>query len=1139
MADLNGKMRPDPYFSEKDRQAEYGVVGAAQTDESHFDQRSPILNNEFDEDNYHKNENGENSGRLRFASRKLYGRESELARCHALFHRHNNQENGHPNNGNLENDQPSGRPAVAFVAGYSGCGKSTLVEYFVNTLRQQQQPHLFLHAKYSVLQKEAPFGAFQNLLDHVDARTNRELSLLKEPLQQAMGDEASILHRIFPGLKQTDLGLESNTDDCDSSVGSASESLSGPILPRSMGSLPSSSGARTKKLDKERIKFALLSFFRGLSTRERPLILFIDDLQWADAPSLFFLKTLLTDTTLPHLVFFGAYRANEVSEGHALWQVLDHLENSATGSGGTTERLELKELAESDIGEFIADTLRLSTTEVAPLTQAVFHKTLGNIFFTKQALEQLIRKNALYYDTISFSWAWNLKRPELEDLLSDDILEMVKSKISHLDEELQGALIAASCTRSTFDVDTLVYLLHHQRGMPSFNRSQTSVVGSREMSGEYKSGEYRSFKRHLVALLSEAVQEGLLVQKPKPHSGEYSFAHDRIEEAAFGLITEDERDAFLQRIGSQLYLRAKSSKGEDWMYFSAARHLNDVATRITLDETMLIQLAVLNLRTAELSSEVSAFLSTIESCHTGLRYLPHDKWKMEYKLTLALYTLLAEAEHGVGNFEQAEKHCDEILKQKPSTMYDVIPAYKVHLNILNGKGENAKALDLCLAILEEFGINFPKNPKMQRVRAWNSIRQIQARHIPTEESVRDMPEVTDPNIRDTLDILQKASGFAYVMDFDRPSLYVLICCESVRLISMHGLTETSASSLASFANILMHVYQDFDTSTRLAELSVFITDRLKNKFTEARALNSSNHMVLGWVRPLRTRMPYHLRAYESGTTSGNIEGAAVAKWHTYFVQMFAGMPLAALEADCRVTIPKLRAMGLTFFANLCVIAWQMSLNLMGRSENTTLLVGEAMDETKPPYTKTPFKEAKNAWKRLAYIMFGEFEEGAEDALDAGDFYNKRFVGLMYGLEGVSRAVSLYAMARKGQSKYKKSAKRKLKDLKDLVKKGCVNLQGPTRMLEAEDAAMAGKQSQARYFFEDAIGICRKGEYHHYEGLACERFATFLLEMGDYPGYAEKLGLAIECYSRWGATRKVESLKSQISPKPETVPRPLC
>ena len=395
------------------RFGEYGLVGAVQADESHYDKRDdplhPHHHGRHDSQNYYTSSNDDDSeveadeddvlgadGRIKFAERKLYGRDKEIAK---LFDMYDNMMKGNkaaeeqqsspqdstknnpdePQRQQQEEEQEGRTPTCAFIAAYSGAGKSSLVKEFVKKLRrrqrrqqqqqQQQQAEsstatdshnshlLFLKAKYETMQSAAPFRAFKNLFENIDSSERDGLILMKEQILDVIGDDLFILARLFPGLCQK-LGLGMHVgEDTASSVGSLSHSQS--AITRSVST---STKHRHNKLSKGRLQNTIQKFFRILCTKERPLILFVDDLQWADSQSLETIEVLLTDDSLQYLFFIGAYRSNEVDETHTLTKIIQSIGET---NGTPVDVYEPDELSQEDVAEFIADSSRLDFTRTS------------------------------------------------------------------------------------------------------------------------------------------------------------------------------------------------------------------------------------------------------------------------------------------------------------------------------------------------------------------------------------------------------------------------------------------------------------------------------------------------------------------------------------------------------------------------------------------------------------------------------------------------------------------------------------------------------------------------------------------------------------------------------------------------------
>ncbi|KAL3912704.1 MAG: hypothetical protein SGILL_006779 [Bacillariaceae sp.] len=891
------------------------------------------------------------------------------------------------------------------------------------------------------------------------------------------------------------------------------------------------------------MKFAITSLFRALSQHlnNRPLILYIDDLQWADKPGLELLQTLISDESLQYLFFIGSYRSNEIDDNPHFQTMIQNFKDKVP-----YETMQIAEISSEATGEFIADSLGLSVDDVEPLTKVVFSKTLGNPLYTRQALEHLVRKNALYYDNMIFSWNWNLGSTRdmsasettkyLEDLLADDISSMLKSKIENLSSDgIRQTLAAASVVRASFDSDTMLSVMVSLNDDSSSLRLEAPSESIIDISDITLHAEN---KRRLTESLEQAVEEGLLLCKSDRQdvNQTYVFAHDQIQDAALSFVDDDgeERGTFFIKVGLGLLLHAESLEDdEDWMFFAAARNLNSVSTsHVLFDKDLKRKVVELNIHTAQISLNLLAFHNAIEFVEKGLSLLSDltaDMWETDYQLAMDLHNIGAQAEQGAEHMDKAEAYCKQVLKRKKDTL-SALPAYKVHLDVLAGEPDSNVALQMSLRVLEEIGgVKFPKSERARKIKAWATLQQMKAGGLPTEEKIAKMSRASDPIAVATMELLQKAVRFAYAV---KPYMYMLLCCEAIKWMNKYGLTDSSAAATSSFANVITHKFDDFKTGARLARLAIFIVDKQKNKFYETQPINTANNNVLGWVTPIKTRMPFHVRAYQSGVASGNLEGACVGKWNQCEILYHTASPLSLLEIELQSMKKKSEKWGYDFFRHFYAILLQLVFNLVGKSENTVKIIGSSADETDPIWQQMPHKAVLEAFQSQTMVFFGDFENGAEDALRRGDSYNHQIMGNQYGLEPFYRGISLYAMWRKtGDKKFKKAAREVRKQYQTWVKKGCVNLKGLLKLFDAEELTMAKKQRDACKKYEDSIRVLLAAGFYSNGGVACERYSAYLGEIGQAAKSKSQLEQAKAHYNRWGAKKKAEILTDQLAKLP--------
>ena len=380
----------------------HGTI-APQKDEAYYDDRSDAS------DDMEK-------GQLKFP-KSLYGREKELDKLLSVYNEilvNCNDDRG--NNNSSDGDSPGANidaqdnmstyklSQIIWLGGYSGIGKTALVNEFIKRAQTKytssgssESSSSIVHAsgKYSEqCNSSAPFSAIANMLDNLAIQFSRDgenKTTEKEKVwkninsSELIGPDKEgnvILCSTFPGLSQL-----INPDDTRNS--SSTET-----------------SAQTTSLNA--IKECTLELLSCIcNALDNPLILFLDDMQWGDSASFDMLQFLLSSKDhLHNIMFICSFRSNEVDEDHPFTTLMNNVVKEREDSK-SVERMDLFSLSPEAITKFIADSVKKeddSENEVSELGEAIYKKTMGNIFFVMQALEELVRKNVVFYDMMCFEW---------------------------------------------------------------------------------------------------------------------------------------------------------------------------------------------------------------------------------------------------------------------------------------------------------------------------------------------------------------------------------------------------------------------------------------------------------------------------------------------------------------------------------------------------------------------------------------------------------------------------------------------------------------------------------------------------------------------------------------------------------------
>jgi predicted ATPase len=267
------------------------------------------------------------------------------------------------------------------VAGYSGIGKSALVAEVHKPITEKRG--YFISGKFDQFQRNIPYSAvvsaFKQLVRQLLTECEVELNQWREKLLTAFGPNGQVIIDVIPEVELI--------------VGKQ------PAVPE-LG--PNES--------QNRFNLVFQNFIRAFCTKEHPLVIFLDDLQWADSATLKLMELMMTDANTTNkssslssplaggteggLFLIGAYRDNEVSPTHPLMMTVDGLRNV----GVTVNFITLAPLALEPICQLIADTLHSDTSSVKPLAELVVRKTEGNPFFVNEFLKTLYAENLLSFN---------------------------------------------------------------------------------------------------------------------------------------------------------------------------------------------------------------------------------------------------------------------------------------------------------------------------------------------------------------------------------------------------------------------------------------------------------------------------------------------------------------------------------------------------------------------------------------------------------------------------------------------------------------------------------------------------------------------------------------------------------------------
>ncbi|XXX73135.1 ATP-binding sensor histidine kinase [Sorangium sp. So ce134] len=1004
------------------------------------------------------------SGDLRIPQ-QLYGRASEVKALLEAFDR-----------------VARGGAELMLIAGYSGVGKSALAHELYKPITEVRG--YFVAGKYDQLKRSTPYtaitSAFRDLVRQIVAEPEAQFAEWRSKIKAALGANGQVLVDVIPEI----------------------ELIVGEQPP-----VPALGPAESQN----RFVRVLQNFVRVFCDAERPLAVFLDDLQWADAASLRVIELLMTDAELRGLLVIGAYRDNEVGAAHPLSAALASLRRE----GAIVREISPGPLSTEMVCRMLADALRAEAAAVMPLAALVARKTGGNPFFVNEFLRTLHQTGCLRYDAGRAAWTWDVEDIESRNI-TDNVVELMIGKLRGLPADTQRALMSASCLGNRFDLGRLAVILEETRG---------------------------DAHRHLLPALHEGLIVPLSPMEPAAPDDlaaplvfpDYRFLHDRVQQAAYAMIEEGERSGLHADIG-RLLLRSLGGRDPEENVFDIVHHLNRGADRL-LDAAERRRLAELNLVAGRRALLSAAFDAARGYFGEGLALLPAGAWRSDHALTSALHVGAAEAACMNADFGAMKELVDAAL----SEIRDVIDRSKLYeLLILyhHTQAEFRKAVDIAVEALAQLGETFPASPGVQDFLDAYTKTTKQVAEVGFERLGR-LPPMTAAPKEAALEILRRAIHASY---FAAPEMLGLFICRALDLTMDHGESPLASYALAAFSVLVNAGVGDIRTGSRFGELAIEVHRRRDELLYKACVYNFYYGLSRHFYRPARESQAPLIEGYLSYAENGDAESAAYCLINAFVCGAVSGQNLLELESTFERYIEEVFKFKQAQVINQLSVWRQVIRNLTGRSELAAKIKGEFFDaEQVLPglYATGNFNTVNyiHTAQAMLYFIFGDYElaykHAAETEPTLGASTGKVFTPLHTFYYSLSMTALYPAASPEDKERYRAKVSENQAKLKALSETCASNFLHRYLLVEAELARLDGRANEALDLYDRAIASASEHDYVNEAAVACELAGRFWLAQGK-----EKLArvyLADACYhyNLWGAARKTQDLQERY---PQLAPR---
>ena len=829
-----------------------------------------------------------------------------------------------------------------------------------------------------------------------------------------------------------------------------------------------------------RFQLIVRRFIGVFAKPNHPLALFLDDLQWLDLATLDLMENLLTRFGLRHLLLIGAYRHNEVDAKHPLTQRLATIRDS----GARLQEISLAALPCCSVEQLTVDALRCEPARAAPLALLMHEKTGGNPFFLIQFLQTLSEEELLTFDHDKMQWRWDLGRIRTKGY-TENVADLMVDKLRGLRDETQQALLELACLGNSAEVTTL------------------SLVHAKS-------------EQDVHADLREAARLELV----RFVDGSYTFAHDRVQEGAYGLQPNDDKRAALHlRIGVALAAHLAPDETSERLYV-VANQLNRGVTALTR-EAEREQIITVNFAAGRRARNATAYQAALAYLEIGRELLGKDAHPRSSRIAFAMALLHAECEFLVGRLDDAEADL-LVLSQSCLDIPSSADVARLRAQLYTAAGRLEHAIDVCLAFLRQVGIDWPPHPSRSQVDEDRQRLRSLAQDL-SDDELHALPSMADPYHRATMRVLADLVTPAFLTDRNLSDIMLMA---ATRLTIEHGICPESCYPLTTAFGVLASNSADAELGFRLSRFGAALADDQPQLGLSGRALLVFGLHVTPWVRPIRSGQPFMQRSLAICLAIGDLAFAAYSHRGLLSVALFCGDPLPEVCLHAEQALVFAEASGIRLSAEFLSLQRNLALGLMGRDEQHSFEVPASIGPL-PSHVKEPlgtffYYAAQIQLNLLAgrpdiALAFAEHADQLTWCVRAySEFTEYRFY------TGLAHAAAHHASG-SDREKHVKGLREQHRKLTIWSARCPANFAARHALLAAEIARIEGRELEAEQLYEESIRLARDAGFVQIEAIAAECAAHFYEAHGIRTAVVAYLTTARDCYLRWGAEAKVRQL----------------
>ena len=964
-----------------------------------------------------------------------------------------------------------GKKETIFISGYSGVGKSSLIDELKNRIVNTNS--YFISSKFDQYNKDLPYyaisEAFSVLVKQVLIKSQKELDQIKNRLLKNLKGNGQILIDLIPNLVDV-LGKQ-----------------------KKVKKLPSSES-------ENRFNQVFLDFIKTIVTKETPLVLVIDDLQWMDLATLKLLENIINADELKYVFILAAYRSNEIKNNFALKNIIDNNKN--------IDLLELKALKKKSLNSFLEDCLFLKKEKLEPLVDEIYIKTGANPFFFRQFIKKLYDDGLMYFSYEAFAWNFDINKIRQENI-TDNVASLMLENISQIDIETLKCLQIASCLGANFDLKVL---------------EKIEDISIYEIINKLK----KTFSSALLIPLEIDINNTKELENSKEIK--IKFLHDQVQQAVYSTIKKDDLFKLHYKIGKTLLSLDKKNIN----YFEVLSHLNFSKNKVE-NENEKIFLIKLNIEASSIAKTSTAYDGALNYLDVVKELLEQFDVDKNYRMYMDILLDYVELLYLTGDFEKAKeyeskvfslvKNIDDEIKLRRILVVQYTRIGKLDDSIIEG-----------LKSLELLGMKISKDIRFEDV--GTEIQEVQSLvKLNPFSKISKLPEIEDEKILKTLDILMEMQPGAYNSG---SLIFPITILRLLKLTIVNGNTYLSYYIFMMYALMNTKVLKDYDMAFEASKYALDLKENYEKSILTGRFNMMLANFVMPWQNKLHKSQNLRIKAYEECLEFGDYYWGIHSFIFGFYANLSTCKDLDDLYSQTKSVANVSKKINQISQYYLCNVQMNLIKVLNGKLDNQKDLNHKKGFEQKVlnEYNKQNYMCGKYdliVARLFQGFMFENYEIALEvslnENLDSSSLDEGIFHEAFYKVFNILSILLLDLngnLKEENRKKYYEYIDSNISFIEIWKSNSSDLFYAIDLLIKALKSTLNNDIKNSMQFFEEAIDYLKNKGFILFEAVANELYSKFWTKKGNLKIADLYINEAINLYKSFKAYAKVEFLENKLS-----------